>query len=572
VDPIKQRFDDAYRQITAPGTPWEIAPIARDGRNYRGFLKAPANLRELFAPARAHGDREFLVYEGERWSFTRLFALADAISNALLRDAGIAKGDRVAIAMRNYPEWMAAFIGITGAGAVAVPLNSWGRTEELEFALDDAGARLVFCDQQRLEYLAPRLDERGSRAIVARPAPGSLPPHTLSLEDFVAAHAGTAPPEVPLAPDDLAMMLYTSGTTGKPKGAASTQQSVCQAVACFECSGTAAAMANPEAIGAMMQSGFAPTVMLAYPLFHVSGLYSVFMLALRAGRRIVMMYKWDVGQALEYIAAERVTMFTGAPSMLLELLESPDFARYDTSSLMSLGAGGSATPGKLAKLMFERVKNPFPGAGWGMTETNALGSSFTGQAFSHRMGSSGFVQPIIDLRFLDEEGEEVPPGVPGHIWLRSITLIQGYWNRPDANAKEFRDGWFNTGDIGYLDADGYLFLSDRAKDMVIRGGENVYPLEIESTLMNRADVIETVAFGVPDEQMGEEVALVVRAAPGSGLDTATVRAWLGERLAAFKVPRYIEFTTEPLPRNVMQKILKKDIRAAYLQRRAAGGA
>jgi acyl-CoA synthetase (AMP-forming)/AMP-acid ligase II len=296
------------------------------------------------------------------------------------------------------------------------------------------------------------------------------------------------------------------------------------------------------------------------------------MLALRAGRRIVMMYKWDVGQALEYIAAERVTMFTGAPSMLLELLESPDFARYDTSSLMSLGAGGSATPGKLAKLMFERVKNPFPGAGWGMTETNALGSSFTGQAFSHRMGSSGFVQPIIDLRFLDEEGEEVPPGVPGHIWLRSITLIQGYWNRPDANAKEFRDGWFNTGDIGYLDADGYLFLSDRAKDMVIRGGENVYPLEIESTLMNRADVIETVAFGVPDEQMGEEVALVVRAAPGSGLDTATVRAWLGERLAAFKVPRYIEFTTEPLPRNVMQKILKKDIRAAYLQRRAAGGA
>ena len=572
MDPIKQRFDDAYRQITAPGAPWELCTLSLGNHDYRGFHKAASHLRELFAPARAHGDREFLVYEGERWSFTRLFALADAISNALISDAGVKKGDRVAIAMRNYPEWMAAFLGITAVGAVAVPLNSWGRTEELEYALDDAGARVVFCDEQRLAYLAPRLGERSSTAIVARSSSRDMPEHALSLESFVSRHIGSSAPEVELSPDDLAMMLYTSGTTGKPKGAASTQRAVCQAVACFECSGTAAAMANPEAIGAMMQSGFAPTVMLAYPLFHVSGLYSVFMLALRAGRRIVMMYKWDVNRALEYIAAERVTMFTGAPSMLLELLESPDFARHDTSSLMSLGAGGAATPGKLAKLMFERVKNPFPGAGWGMTETNALGSSFTGQAFGHRMGSSGFVQPIVELRFLDEEGEEVPPGVPGHIWMKSITLIQGYWNRPDANAKEFRDGWFNTGDIGYLDADGYLFLSDRAKDMVIRGGENVYPLEIESTLMNRADVIETVAFGVPDEQMGEEVALIVRAAPGSGLDAATVRSWLGERLAAFKVPRYIEFTTEPLPRNVMQKVLKRDIRAAYLQSRAAGDA
>lgn len=572
MDPFKQRFDDAYRQITAPGTPWEVCTLSLDGRDYRAFRNAPANIRDLFSPARAHGEREFLVYEGERWSFTRLFALADAISNALLKDAGVRKGDRVAIAMRNYPEWMAAFIGITGAGAVAVPLNSWGRTEELEFALDDAGARVVFCDQQRLDYLAPRLRERNAHAIVARATSAALPEHAETLEAFVEEHSGVPLPEVDLGPDDLAMMLYTSGTTGKPKGAASTQRAVCQSVTCFECSGTAAAMANPEAIGAMMQSGFAPTVMLAYPLFHVSGLYSVFMLSLRAGRRIVMMYKWDVAKALEYIQSERVTMFTGAPSMLLELLESPDFDRHDTSSLMSLGAGGAATPAKLGKLMFERVRKPFPGAGWGMTETNALGSSFTGQAFAHRMGSSGFVQPIIELRFLDEEGEEVPQGVPGHIWMKTITLINGYWNRPDANAKEFRDGWFNTGDIGYLDADGFLFLSDRAKDMVIRGGENVYPLEIESTLMNRPDVIEVVAFGVPDEQMGEEVAMILRTTPGASLDAAGVRTWLRERLAAFKVPRYVEFTEEPLPRNVMQKILKRDIRADFLRRHATDGA
>ena len=299
MDPIKQRFDDAYRQITASGSPWELASVELEGRTFKAFRNAASDIRELFAAGRAHGDREFLVYEGERWSFTRLFALADAISNALILDAAVAKGDRVAIAMRNYPEWIAAFIGITSAGAVAVPLNSWGRTEELEYALDDAGARVVFCDHQRLEYLAPRLGERGSLAIVARAGPEAMPEHSLTLESFVSGHTGATAPHVSIAPHDLAMMLYTSGTTGKPKGAASTHLAVCQAVACFECSGTAAAMANPEAIGAMMQSGFAPTVMLAYPLFHVSGLYSVFMLSLRAGRRIVMMYKWDVANALE---------------------------------------------------------------------------------------------------------------------------------------------------------------------------------------------------------------------------------------------------------------------------------
>jgi len=570
VDQIKQRFDEAYRQITAAGSPWEIADTSLEGHRYRAFAKAPRNLREVFAPGRVHGDKEFLVYEGERWSFARLMRLADEIGHALLTSAGIGRGERVAIAMRNYPEWMAAFIAITSVGAVAVPLNSWGRAEELEYALTDAGARLVFCDQQRLEYLAPRLGVLGISAVLVRGAGSPPPAGARSLDDFLSMSAGASLPELAIEPQELAMMLYTSGTTGKPKGAASTHLAVCQAVTCFECSGAAAGMANPEAIGAMMQSGFAPTVMLAYPLFHVSGLYAVFLLSLRAGRRIVMMYKWDVQRALEYIESEKVTMLTGAPSMLLELLESPAFARHDTSSLMSLGAGGAATPAKLGKLMFERVRSPFPGAGWGMTETNALGSSFTGQAFGERMGSSGFVQPIMELRFLDEEGEELPPGVPGHIWVKSITLIQGYWNRPDANAKEFRDGWFNTGDIGYLDADGYLFLSDRAKDMVIRGGENVYPLEIESTLMNRPDVIEVVAFGVPDEQMGEEVAMVVRAAPGATLDAATIRTWLGERLAAFKIPRYIEFTTTPLPRNAMQKILKRDIRAAFIEGRAGG--
>ncbi|MBK7171407.1 MAG: acyl--CoA ligase [Gammaproteobacteria bacterium] len=567
MDPIKQRFDDAYQQLTGAGAPFELEEQDIDGQHYRVFRNAPRNLRELFAPAYHHGDKEFVIFEGERWSFARLMGLADAIAHQLHHRHGVRKGDRIAIAMRNYPEWMAAYIAIASINAVVVPLNSWGRAQELEYALSDAGARMVFCDRQRLEYIAPRLGALGVAAVVARPGSEPLPEHACSIEQFIAGAENAALPAVEIAPDDLAMMLYTSGTTGNPKGAVSTHRAVCQAVACFECGSMAGAMANPETIGAMMQAGFEPCVMLAVPLFHVSGCYSIFLLALRAGRRIVMLYKWDVQKALEQIQAEKVTVLTAAPSMAMEMLESPLFERYDTSSLSSIGTGGAATPAKIGKLMLERVRNAFPGTGWGMTETNALGSSFVGNAFRQRPGSAGFVQPLIDLRFCDEAGNPVPAGAPGEIWVRSPTLIKEYWNRPDANAKDLQDGWFRSGDIGYLDADGYLFLSDRAKDMVIRGGENIYPLEIESTLMDRPEVLEAVAFGVPDEQWGEEVALLVRLREADSMDADAVRAFLAERLAAFKVPRHIVFTDTPLPRNATHKVLKRDVRAAFLSER-----
>ncbi len=567
MDPIKQRFDDAFQQITAAGAPFEIREQEIDGEHYRVFSNAPHNLRELFAPAYQHGDKEFVIFEGERWSFARLLQLADSIAHQLHHRHGVVKGDRVAIAMRNYPEWMAAYIAIGSINAVVVPLNSWWRAAELEYALSDAGARIVFCDRQRLDYIAPRLGALGIEAVVSRPGAEPLPEHACSIEQFIAGAESAALPEVEIAPDDLAMMLYTSGTTGNPKGAVSTHRAVCQAVVCFECCSMAGAMANPETIGAMMQAGFEPCVMLAVPLFHVSGCYSIFLLALRAGRRIVMLYKWDVQKALELIQAERVTVLTAAPSMAMELLESPLFERYDTRSLSSIGAGGAATPPKIGKLLLDRLENSFAGTGWGLTETNALGSAFVGNAFRNRPGSAGFVQPIIDLRFCDEDGQPVPDGTPGEIWVRSVTLVKEYWNRPDANAKDLRGGWFRSGDIGYLDPDGYLFLSDRAKDMVIRGGENIYPVEIESTLMDCHDVLEVVAFGVPDEKSGEEVALLIRLREGGRIDADAVRAFLAERLAAFKVPRHIEFTETPLPRNATHKVLKRDIRAAYLKDR-----
>jgi len=567
VDPIKQQFDAAYAQITAPGAPFEILTQDIGGRALRVFRNAPRNMRELFAPAYQFGDREFVVFEDERWSFARLLGLADAIAHQLVQRDGVRKGDRVAIAMRNYPEWLAAYIGIASSGATVVPLNSWGRAEELEFALGDAGARLVFCDRQRHDYIAPRLEALGLRAVVARAGAQPLPERACSVEDYVRGAEGAPLPDVEIDPEDIALIAYTSGTTGKPKGAVSTHRAVCQALMCFECSAIATAMANPELIGAMMQKGFEPAVLLAVPLFHVSGCYAVFLCALRAGRRIVMMYKWGVEAALGLIERERITQLTGAPSMVMELLESPLFDRHDTRSLFSIGAGGAATPAKIGLLMRERVENAFPGTGWGMTETNAIGSSFAGKAFNEHNTSSGFLQPIVELSFRDDDGRELAAGEPGHIWVRSVSLAREYWNRPDANAQEFRDGWFNSGDIGYLDADGYLYLTDRAKDMVIRGGENIYPLEIEKTLMDLPGVLEATAFGVPDDQWGEEVAMVVRPREPGSLDEASVRAFLAARLAAFKVPRYIAFTAEPLPRNATEKVLKKDVRHRFLAER-----
>jgi len=559
---IKQQYDDAIRTLTAPGAAFEISSENLAGIDYRVYRQAPRKLGDIYAEAMAHGAREFLVYEGERWSFDDLFTQAAAIAHALQRDYGIAAGDHVAIAMRNYPEWMSAFIAITAIGAVAVPLNSWGQARELAFALDDAAAKAVFCDQQRCEQLAAHISLSGLPAIVARPGDATLPATARSLQDLIAGADGSPLPLADVGPDEPAMMMYTSGTTGTPKGALSTQRAICQALVNFDCAAMASAMVNPQAIGAMMKKGFAPAQMLAVPLFHVSGCHAVFLTALRAGRRIVMLHKWDVARALQLIESERVTVLSAAPGMLTELLESPLFAQTDTSSLFALGGGGAATAPRSARLLMEKLPDAYPGTGWGMTETNAIGSSFTGTPFREKPGSAGFLHPTVELDIRDEEGHSVAPGSAGRLWIRTPTLVSGYWNRPEVNAAEFRDGWFDSGDIGYLDAEGYLFLSDRAKDMVIRGGENIYPAEIEAVLMECPGIVEVAAFGIPDSALGEQLAVVVHTSDAQ-LDAAGVRDFAAERLAHFKVPAHVLLHQAPLPRNAAGKILKHALKAAY---------
>jgi acyl-CoA synthetase (AMP-forming)/AMP-acid ligase II len=469
--------------------------------------------------------------------------------------------------MRNYPEWMSAFIGITAAGGVAVPVNSWGQARELAYVLADAGARLVFCDQQRLDLLTEWLAEADCHAVVARPQREQQAPGVQTLDQFVAGQEQADMPVVELAGDDHAMMMYTSGTTGKPKGAISTHRAMGQALANFECAAMASAMINPEAIGAMLNKGFEPCQMLAVPLFHVSGCHAVFLTALKGGRKIVMMYKWDAEQALRLVEAERITILSAAPSMLLQLLECPTFDQADTSSLSMLGGGGAATPPRAARLMDEKVPDNYPGTGWGLTETNAIGTAFTGAPFKNKPGSAGFPHPTVEIQVRDEAGHQLAADEAGELWIKSPTLVKEYWNRPDANAKDFRDGWFNSGDIGYFDADGYLFLSDRAKDMVIRGGENIYPAEIEGVIFDHPEVEEVAAFGIPDEKLGEQLAVAVVPRAGSSLDADAIRSFAAEHLARFKVPHYVWLQAEPLPRNAAGKVLKKDLKQTYINDR-----
>jgi long-chain acyl-CoA synthetase len=549
-------YDEAVATVTAPGSRFETARRSIGGVEQTVFVNVPRSLRDLFATCRDRGDQVFLVFEDERWTFERFTAEVDALAAALVDDLGVRPGDRVGIAMRNLPEWVVGFAAATSVGAIAVLLNGWWTADELDYALGDSTPSVLLADQERAERAAASCEHLGTRLVVARSRSGELPAGARRWEDVVVV--GAAMPAVEVDADDDATILYTSGTTGHPKGAVSTHGAILQALAGFGCRTMVNRLRSPqEAEAAAAQ----PAVfILIVPLFHVTGCVAVLLSCVASGLKLVIMPKWDPGRALDHIEAERVTNFVGVPTQAWDLLGHPRFASADTSSLLSVGGGGAPAPPELVRRVEGSLSRGRPSIGYGMTETNAYGPQNSGDDYVTHPTSTGRGTPILELAVRDPDGGDLGPGELGEIWFKGPHLIRGYWNRPDATAETIVDGWLRSGDLGRIDDDGFVYVEDRAKDMVLRGGENVYCAEVEAALYEHPAVHEAAVFGVPHERLGEEVAAAVVPRAGARVDTDELAGFLRDRIAAFKVPTRWDVLDEPLPRNAAGKFLKRELR------------
>ena len=553
-------YDDAIAQVSGPGSPFETVEEVINGTTYRVFKNAPANLRGVFDGARLD-ENIFLVYEDEEWSYKKVMEHADALGYALVHEYGIKKGDRVGVAMRNLPEWIISFAAILSIGAINVSLNAWWTEDEMEYAINDSGLSLLIADTERISRAHAPCGRAGIRILGVRlDELQPTPPHVDRWNEKIVL--GSAMPVVAIDPDDDATILYTSGTTGFPKGAVSSHRAISNALMAFA-SGAYINAARRDS-GEVEGSGLPACFILIVPLFHVTGCIPVMLSSFTWHFKLVMMYRWDPERALQLIERHQVTNFVGVPTQSWDMLENPNFAKYDTSSLSSIGGGGAPAPPKLVARVESSFKRGRPSIGYGMTETNAYGPGNYGDDYVSHPSSTGRTPTIVmDFDIRDDDLNSLPRGERGQIWMKSPTLIRGYWNKPEATAETIVDGWLCSGDIGRIDEEGFLYIEDRAKDMVLRAGENVYSAEVEAAIYEHPAVNEAAVFGVPHERLGEEVACVVMLKAGESLETDELRDFVAERLAGFKVPTRIAFTHEPLPRNPAGKFLKRELRQIY---------
>ena len=548
-------------QLTAPGAPFELTTVEINGQALSAYRNAFASLPALLNSARVHSANEFMVYEGDRWTYERFFSAADALAGRLQADYGIQAGDCIAIAMRNRPEWVVAFAAAALIGAVPAPLNSFGLREELLGGLRDVDPRVLICDTERFARVDKDLAALNCRAVVVdgEAGQGDAPWAALIAPGGPALQAPT------LSPEDPALILFTSGASSQAKGVMSNQRAVCQALFNIDFIGAFSAMTSPDLIAIIMARQLQPTTLTAVPLFHVSGLHAQLLSSLRHGRRMVFMRRWEPAQALKLIQTEKITQFNGAPSMVMQLLADPDFDNLDvTGSLGGVGFGGAGLPQRVIDDVFARRSDSMSGVGFGLTESNGVGAASSGRLFRARPQTAGQVSPIIELRIAEFDGTPVPDGETGEIWLRGITLMQGYCGQPEATARAMEGGWFRTGDIGLMEADGFVRVVDRIKDVINRAGEKIAAAEIESCLLQHPALVEAAVFPQPDDQTGEAVvAVVVLALDAEPVTEADVQAHVAARLAAYKVPKRVHVRTEELPRNPAGKMLKTALKREY---------
>lgn len=551
-------------RLTAPGERFEMETIDIRGAPTRVWKHAPTNMRQVAMAARTHGDRLFAIYEDERVTYEAWFR-AVARMAAELRERGVAKGDRVALAMRNLPEWPVAFFAATTIGAICVPLNAWWTGPELAFGLANSGAKLLVCDAERWERIAPHRGELPDleHALVSRsdaPLEGAE-----QLEDVLgtpkdyAALPSAELPQADIDPEDEATIFYTSGTTGQPKGALGTHRNLCTNIMSSAYNGAIAFLRRGEEPPAPVQK----VGLTVIPLFHVTACSAGLMGYVVAGHTMVFMHKWDPVKAFQLIEREKVNLTGGVPTIAWQLLEHPERANYDLSSLEAVAYGGAPAAPELVRKIHEEF-GALPANGWGMTETMATVTGHSSEDYLNRPDSCGPPVAVADLKIVGDDGvTELPVGEVGELWARGPMVVKGYWNRPEATAETFVDGWVRTGDLARLDEEGWCYIVDRAKDMIIRGGENIYSSEVENVLYDHPAVTDAALVAIAHPTLGEEPAAVVHLAPGMSATEDELREWVAARLAKFKVPVRIAFVQDTLPRNANGKILKKDLGAFF---------
>ena len=564
--PVMTR-DQVKDALCAPGMPFEMETAEIEGVPTRVWKNALPNLAVLAAHANASfGDREFVVYEDERVTYAAWYRAVAALAHAL-QERGVKKGDRVALAMRNLPEWPVAFFAAAVAGAIVVPLNAWWTGEELAFGLADSGAAILICDAERWDRISPYKAEMPALAhvMVARAGAAAMAEPAITLESIIGSPKSYADladlslPDVAIAPDDAATIFYTSGTTGKPKGALGSHRNLLTNGFSSAYSGAATTLRRGDPLPE-------PTIrasLLVIPMFHVTACSASMIPTIQAGHKIVFLHKWDTVKAFEIIEREKINATGGVPFIAWQLIEHPDRAKYDLSSIDAISYGGAPSAPELVSKIYE-IFGAFPGNGWGMTETMATVTSHVAEDYLNRPDSCGPAVAVSDVKIMSEDGStELPVGEVGELWARGPQIVKGYWNRPDATAETFVDGWVRTGDLARVDDEGFCFIVDRAKDMIIRGGENIYSSEVENILYEHPAVTDAALIGIPHQTLGEEPAAVVHLAPGMTASEDELREYVSARLAKFKVPVKIIFTQDTLPRNANGKILKRDLKALF---------
>ncbi len=551
-------FNEITNELTQKGQIFET----REYKNNFGIItneyaSFPDSLRKYFDFALMHGDKEFLVFEEERFTFAEAFKIAAKFGNALI-NAGIKKGDKVSICMQNNPEFMFAYMGIVGIGAVCVPLNSWWVPNEVIFGIEHSQSKLLLADQKRLQGL----ESINITKIISSYTPDE---NFTDFKEFINNESDEWP-EVEISRDDDATIYYTSGSTGRPKGVLSTQRGLISSM--FSWAFMASVLSEREKRLGKDSTSLASgdsSILLCVPLFHATGSHVAFLLSILVGRKVVMMKKWDTGEALKLIDNEKITDITGVPTQTWELLNHPDRDSYDLSSLRTLGGGGGPRPAEHVKALDKNFKGR-PGIGYGLTETNALGTMGAGDEYINNPSSAGrVVPPLTEIKIIDENWQELPEGKIGEVAIRSQSNMKGYWRNDDATAECINsEGWFKSGDLGKFDGP-FLYILDRLKDMVIRGGENIACPEVEGAIYEHPDVLEASVFGIPDERLGEILCSSICLREGSKLSAESLNEFLSDKLAAFKIPVKIKFTYNPLPKIASGKFDKPTMRQNFIE-------